>query len=123
MTQRFDEETLMWLEEESAGGGSSSGKKIAAMAGGGIVGTAVLGKALAPVAKRLARKTGLPQSQVQMLLTAAAPVIISAVSAIVAKRKQQQNVQGEVIQNGVSSPETGGHKEAKGLLGTHRHRR
>ncbi|GAB2819675.1 hypothetical protein GCM10022221_16910 [Actinocorallia aurea] len=111
----------MWLEEESSGGGSSPSKaKMAAVAGGGLVGTAVLGKALAPVAKRLARKTGLPQSQVQMLLTAAAPVIISAVTAAVAKRKHAQAVPGEVIDS--SGQEHGGGKEAKGLLGTHRHR-
>ncbi|MDX6741707.1 DUF937 domain-containing protein [Actinocorallia sp. A-T 12471] len=127
MTQRFDEETLMWLEEESSGGGAhSSGKKMAAMAGGGLVGTAVLGKALSPLAKRLARKTGIPRGQVQMILTAAAPVVISAVSAAMAKRKQSRAQSGmdHGSHQGPGSGHTGevGHSQRKGLLGTHRHR-
>ncbi|MCD0452173.1 DUF937 domain-containing protein [Actinocorallia sp. API 0066] len=117
MNQRFDEETLLWLEEEPSHG-TSHGKKIAAMAGGGIVGTALLGKALGPVAKRLARKTGMPQGQIQMLLTAAAPMVISAVSAAVAKRKQA----GREPYPPGSRPSTSGRRDAKSLLGAHRRR-
>ncbi|GAA3234393.1 DUF937 domain-containing protein [Actinocorallia longicatena] len=62
-------------------------KGAAAVAGGGMIGGAVLTKALDPLARKLAQKTGLPHAQIKSVLAVLAPIAISVVGSQMRKRK------------------------------------
>jgi hypothetical protein len=69
-------------------------KGVATVAGGGLIGGAVINKALDPVTRKIAQRTGIPHAQIKSIVAVVAPIAASVISAQLRKRKAAKQAGG-----------------------------